>query len=636
MMVNCMGKDFQKELRQISGTYTAVEKKDVTVIKRFLDCARTTPIILIGSGGSYSVAVAAEYLLRRMGLFCKAVTPLELSQYKNQLSDFSAILFTAGGRNSDTLNTYNYLNELELRAFLTLCMSEHAPIAKLQRPSSHSMYFDFAVPSGKDGFLAVNSTIASVSLLAKALYEFSGDAFYCLPQDFSWDATLSLKSDELHKLLAKDTLLVLHGGITTPAAYDLESKFSEAALGNIQLVDFRNFAHGRHYWVSTRSEHTAVLVLGSLEERSIIQKTSSILSDNIACSTLCICQEDIAGLLKSFASVFSLVSAAGDYHSMNPGRPQVAAFGRKLYHLSHNPCMMPDHRSRRRSILQAASHRKAVSNGYYDEQMCLSAAKAYLSKLQSRRFSGIIFDYDDTLSEKSGDELIQAEVWAQIDRLLTAGIRIGIATGRGKSVRQELQTHIDKRFWDAVAVGYYNGSCLASLADTSQPDKTLPVLPELVYAKEIADQINVNETVKIELRPTQLTVTCDNGYALNCFVRLCKEKLHIYSSIKFVESKHSVDIISAATQKTNTLNFFTKGKTAPGEFLFVGDSGYEGGNDFEMLCNSYSLSVDYVSSTLDSCWNFAPLGTRNTAATLFYLEHTIVSKETHSFTVKLA
>ena len=114
-MVNCMGKDFQKELRQISGTYTAVEKKDVTVIKRFLDCARTTPIILIGSGGSYSVAVAAEYLLRRMGLFCKAVTPLELSQYKNQLSDFSAILFTAGGRNSDTLNTYNYLNELELR-----------------------------------------------------------------------------------------------------------------------------------------------------------------------------------------------------------------------------------------------------------------------------------------------------------------------------------------------------------------------------------------------------------------------------------------------------------------------------------------------------------------------------------------
>jgi len=393
-MVNCMGKDFQKELRQISGTYTAVEKKDVTVIKRFLDCARTTPIILIGSGGSFSVAVAAEYLLRRMGLFCKAVTPLELSQYKNQLSDFSAILFTAGGRNSDTLNTYNYLNELELRAFLTLCMSEHAPIAKLQRPSSHSMYFDFAVPSGKDGFLAVNSTIASVSLLAKALYEFSGDVFYCLPQDFSWDATLSLKSDELHKLLAKDTLLVLHGGITTPAAYDLESKFSEAALGNIQLVDFRNFAHGRHYWVSTRSEHTAVLVLGSLEERSIIQKTSSILSDNIACSTLCICQEDIAGLLKSFASVFSLVSAAGDYHSMNPGRPQVAAFGRKLYHLSHNPCMMPDHRSRRRSILQAASHRKAVSNGYYDEQMCLSAAKAYLSKLQSRRFSGIIFDYD--------------------------------------------------------------------------------------------------------------------------------------------------------------------------------------------------------------------------------------------------
>lgn len=634
-MVKRMGKDFQKELQQIPNTYTAATKEDVSIIKKFLDCAKTTPIILVGSGGSYSVAVAAEYLLRRLGLFCKAITPLELPQYKNQISGFSAILFTAGGRNPDTLNTYKFLNEIEPHAILTLCMSKNAPLSGRQSPSPHSMYFDFAVPCGKDGFLAVNSTIASISLLSKALYELSGDEFYHLPECFLWDNVAPLEGSKLHELLEKDTLIVLYGGITTPAAYDLESKFSETALGNIQLVDFRNFAHGRHYWISTRSEHTAVLMLSSLEEKEIAQKTASILNDNITCSTLCICPESVTGLLESFADVFRLVSAAGDYHNMNPGRPKIAAFGRKLYHLSYNPCTASDHRNRKRSALQTAAYRKVLSGGYYDNSICLSAAKIYLYRLQDRKFSGIIFDYDDTLSEKSNDKLVKSKIWNHVNQLLAAGIRIGVATGRGRSVRQELQTHIARHFWDDVAVGYYNGSCIAPLSDDSQPDKTLPVSPELAYVKSVADRINTSGAVKIELRPTQLTVTCDSRYMLNCFIRLCKEQLYPCSSVKFVESKHSTDIVLATTQKTDILAFFAKEQAVPENFLFIGDSGHAEGNDFEMLRSLYSLSVDYVSSSLDSCWNFAPLGTRNTAATLFYLDHIKASKETHTFTVDL-
>ena len=47
--------------------------------------------------------------------------------------------------------------------------------------------------------------------------------------------------------------LVLHGPSTRSAAVDLESKFTEAALGNVQLADFRNFAHGRHHWLAKKA-----------------------------------------------------------------------------------------------------------------------------------------------------------------------------------------------------------------------------------------------------------------------------------------------------------------------------------------------------------------------------------------------
>ena len=103
-----------------------------------------------------------------------------------------------------------------------------------------------------------------------------------------------------------------------------------------------------------------------------------------------------------------------------------------------------------------------------------------------------------------------------------------------------------------------------------------------------------------------------------------------------MESSHSVDVILTTSTKSDIVTFFTDKQLASAEnFLFIGDSGQLGGNDFEMLKNQYSLSVDHVSQSQDTCWNFAPLGVRNEAATLFYLNHIIPSKEAHTFTVSL-
>lgn len=632
-----MGRNFRKEVAEIQNTYAAVLYEDVSTIKKFLDSAKMTPILLIGSGGSYSVASAAEYLLRRAGLFCKAITPLELPQYKNQASKVSAILFTAGGRNPDTQNTYQYLAEMEIHAILTLCMSKNAPISKKQLSDLHSMYFGFSVPCGKDGFLAVNSTIASVALISKAIFELTNDEFYDLTKDFLKNATNRLEKEKITNILSKETIIVLHGGATTPIACDLESKFSEVALGNIQLVDFRNFAHGRHYWISTRGDKTAVLMLVGVEETAVAKKTQHILEDKVVTESIVIYEDSIVGMLELYVDIFELVALAGDLQGIDPGRPKVADFGRKLYHLSNNPCGAPDHQKLKKSIVYAGTQRKIKSGGYFNFKTYLNAADAYISKLQHKQFKGIIFDYDGTLHEKSGKAgKTEEQILGKINDLLQAGIYVGIATGRGKSVRKELQGHIKKEHWSNVAIGYYNGGYIASLADNSQPNTSLEVPSELQYVKEVFEHLQQDKSVQVELRPAQLTVTSDSVQTLKSYIELCKEHLHPLSNVKIVESSHSVDVILNATTKSDIISFFNNMTSiSKDDFLFMGDSGQFGGNDYEMLKAQYSLSVDFVSQATDSCWNFAPLGTRNLEATLFYLEHIIPSEETSAFSVKL-
>lgn len=626
-----------KELEEIPNTYVATLQEDVSVITKFLGDAAGMPILLIGSGGSFSAAAAAEYLLRRAGLFCKAVTPLELPQYKNQRSKFSAILFTAGGRNPDTLNTYQYLSELELHMILTICMNQNAPIAKKQQANLHSTYFCFPIPSGKDGYLAVNSTIASLVLLSKAVFAFTNDVFFHLPKEFPDYAGTDLDADRLCHLFRKDTIIVLHGGVTTPIAYDLESKFSEVALGNIQLVDFRNFAHGRHYWISTRGDQTAVLMLIGTEERMLAEKTQSILGNYVTIESLTLHNEGITGMLGIYADVFKLVAFAGSMLGVDPGRPKVANFGRKLYHLSCNPCTAPEHRKLKRSIVYAAVQRKTKVGHYWGFETYLVAAQTYLFELHQAEFKGVIFDYDGTLHEKSGDSWdSETKIFQIIDRLLCAGVRVGIATGRGKSVRKELQARIRREYWDTIAIGYYNGGCVASLEDNSKPDTTFPPQRELQLAQDAFERLRKTDDIQIELRPLQLTITSDKTQTLVAYMDLCRQYLDHLHSLKAVASSHSIDVIPTDTTKANIIHFFEQDQQVSADcYLFIGDSGQWGGNDYEMLRERYSLSVDLISQAVDSCWNFAPLGVRNVAATLFYLEHITIVKELGAFQIDL-
>ncbi|HQU44226.1 MAG TPA: hypothetical protein PK867_15505, partial [Pirellulales bacterium] len=86
---------------------------------------------------------------------------------------------------------------------------------------------------------------------------------------------------QLHDVLRRQTLIALHSPTTLSAAVDLESKFTESALGQVQICDYRQFAHGRHHWLAKRAADTAVLSIESLDDELVASQTLALLPKEI-------------------------------------------------------------------------------------------------------------------------------------------------------------------------------------------------------------------------------------------------------------------------------------------------------------------------------------------------------------------
>src|SRR5215471_6541039 len=55
--------------------------------------------------------------------------------------------------------------------------------------------------------------------------------------------------------------LVLHGPGQATAAIDLEARLAETGLASVQITDYRNLAHGRHYGLSKTASDQVVIAL---------------------------------------------------------------------------------------------------------------------------------------------------------------------------------------------------------------------------------------------------------------------------------------------------------------------------------------------------------------------------------------
>ncbi|WP_433934239.1 HAD family hydrolase [Sorangium cellulosum] len=620
-----MGRPYDDELSELPETYAWAQSVDLRGLAGAVHRAAHLPLVAVGSGGALTAAAGLAVLHRRharsLGATC---TPFQIDSALPQDGRVSVWLMSAGGRNEDIRSAFRSTVSREPKHVAVLCGAPNSPLALDARSKGWVDALTIALPS-RDGFLAVSSVLAFLTLTVRAYDNVFGSPE--LPSglgdllDRSFPAGKSLP-EHCAELWSRPTTIVLHGASTAVAAADIESRFTEAALGAVQLADFRNFAHGRHHWLAKHGATTAVLALVGPGDERIAARTLGVLPSEIPTRQLLFSGTFSEVLVSSVVTSMHLAGLAGRARAIDPGRPGVPEFGRKLYNMKTSrrtaPGMLASHKEA--AIIRKTRCSLAALEARGELEVWQDALSSFERQLSGARFRAIAVDYDGTLRE-GGDRGAppNQDVVAMLERLLAHGMTIGIATGRGDSLIDPLRSVLDRRYWDRILIGYHNGGHIRSLAE-QPPSSEPPISPELMEAQQVLEA-DTSAGLAIKLRPhaRQLTVMAKVAMSEDDLWHLVSESLRRarIRRVRTVRSSHSVDVLAPGVSKQHLVDELRR-RTEAG-ILCIGDRGRWPGNDYELLSNPCSLSVDEVSNDRSTCWNLAAPGMRGVEALVSYL-----------------
>ena len=616
-----MGKPFKGELKKLSETIRWAEQQDVTHLARFLFAEdKQIPLVCIGSGGSLSACHYAVLLYQQCnGVLAQAMTPLQLMYAGHNIIRGSKLLFlSASGKNKDILNAIKYGVKFNETGMMSLTLRKNNPTEELLEQYPKVKRWCEDIPSEKDGFLATNSLLATFTLLCKAACasKFKDSSFKLIDlQPKTFNLNLSVIQN----------FIVMYGATGEPVAWDIESKLTEAALGSALLSDYRNFGHGRHHWFDKRGDNSCIIALVTPVERELAYKTIGCLPKSVPVIYI---ETELEGPLASIdmlLKAFRFVNDLGEARGIDPGKPGVPGYGRLLYNLDYFKLtnrILPVEKTLEVAVLRklgVAGRENAPLWVHYSE-----ACQRFVRQLNRGKFTTVAFDYDGTLSASDRKSRFTNglcdEIRDALMPLLENGVRIVVATGRGKSVGESFQKSIDQKYWPQIKVGYYNGACLLVLGEEDK----LKVWREQPFDSELKA---LEEELKLRLpkgcvdykfaeRSLQLSIEGEMTQTESQLVyETCREIIwdKQMKDIRVWRSSHSMDIVVYhEVSKQRVIE-------DPERTLCIGDYGTVEGNDYEMLTSKYSLSVDRVSKNAESCWNIAPSGMKGLDATLYYL-----------------
>lgn len=628
-----MAKPYAGEMSQLADTFAWAGDVDIGALRRAVRTAGAMPLRAVGSGGSLTAAHALaqlhQYVTRQLGV---VATPLDVTE--PSAAPLANWLLSAGGSNVDILDAAHRLAIQEPRQLAMLCGRSDSPLSALARAHPFVDLLVFPPPAGKDGFLATNSLLGFIAVLVRAYLLELGRAEEWEAVRASIAPLLDPESAHMERwvtttalLWPRSTTIVLHDADSRIGAIDLESKFTEAAVGNLQIADYRNFAHGRHHWLAKRGDISAVLAMYSPTGADLAERTLALLPDEIPIARIGLPESPMATMLASVIAALRITGWAGRARGIDPGRPGVPEFGRKLYHLT-----LPRVAAGRKANLSprqaAAIHRKAgVSaaqladaggQGRWQE-----AFQAFRQRLLGPVFQAIALDYDGTLVDtRHRFDAVTPEIKSQLIRLLSAGVKLAIATGRGASVRRDLQGVLPNSFWENVLIGYYNGAEIAGLGEDNAPDGIDEPCEELAaLARALRNQPELASAAIQSDRKYQVTLEARQGLSESRLWDLAHEVLLRQGMHKVImtRSSHSIDIVPQHVSKANVLAAI-RNRINDGAVLAIGDRGRWPGNDYALLREPFALSVDEISVDPSTCWNLGQPGQRGLQVTVEYLD----------------
>lgn len=223
----------------------------------------------------------------------------------------------------------------------------------------------------------------------------------------------------------------------------------------------------------------------------------------------------------------------------------------------------------------------------------------------------------------------------QLERLLNAGVIVGIASGRGGSIQENLRAALPSELWPNVQLGLYNGGWIGSLGTDIVKHPTTNEF--LSHVQRLLHRLRDLGVPIDNVRPTfphQISVRFKEGVNAESMWFVVADALRQagLDLSTVVRSKHSVDVLAANVSKSHLVADIVQArKVDPYEVVTMGDQGAWPGNDASLLEHRFSLSVDQPSRRLDRGWKLAPHQKRDVDATLWYLERAVLDADDRSF-----
>jgi hypothetical protein len=447
----------------------------------------------------------------------KAVTPLAVASVTERIAA-GVFCLSASGRNRDIRAAFSAAAALETRPLAAICLTAGSPLKALQADFSFVDVVEAIVDIAPDGFLAVNSLFAICVLLTRAYRLTSGEndalpeSYEALIAQTDALASLTIYRERWIESLTDRTVSLLYSPPLAAAAADLESRFVEGALGNIHAADWRNFGHGRHHWLAKRASGTTVVAMIGAADQTLATRTLDLLSATPTHSVRFDGAVDEQGLLAMLFALH-LAELAGEAAGIDPGRPGVPEFGRRLYQLG--PKFQPP------SVRQAAITRKARARGHNLTPELDVAYEATADRVRSARPCGVVFDYDGTLCDRRQRFIALPQDMANgLIRLAERGMAIGVATGRGRSAGRALQDFLPPSLRSRVVVGYYNGSVVLPLSELPSDAALIPNSSSAAIATELSRRW---PNAVVEARRAQVSLNVPSGDTPDRWVGLVSE-----------------------------------------------------------------------------------------------------------------
>lgn len=616
-----MGKQYSDEISAIPNTIIWALSQDVKPLARAVGAAADDNLLAIGSGGSYSVAAYVAFLHELcFGRMARAGTPLEAITFRGVPHSMVRLYLSAEGRNKDILAAAR-AGLADDASAIALTMTTQNPLREFCNEHGCVQAIAFDMPWEKDGYLATNSLVAMMVVMARA---YRRSAPYSLPfkLDAAWleqRRAWYAQSDCVASLANGAELIGLFGQAGRIGAIDLESKFAEAALGACQVTDYRQFAHGRHLQLSVRPSQVLV-AFGTSADQVLVDATLRLAPDSALSLRICLPDDPVVGEIIAVIESMLLVEAVGQRRGIDVGQPEVRSFGRDMYAMDVGSMYAVD-----AAQAQTPISRKIIAQSLAEKELVpwKNAAVDFCGKLRDARIGAVICDFDGTCCDTAlRYDGMDHRLVGPINRLLHAGVTVAFASGRGNSLQTDLRLKIEKEFWPRVLIGYYSG---AMIADLSEPflapiaDDRLVPLRDWLVEHGLIDSVD-----RAQIRGGQLGVGAPSTDARSSIAAAARYwcSSNACAGWRVYCSGHSVDVLTEHVGKRRVVDAVRAriSTTGKGELLQIGDSGQFEGNDFELLGYGIGLSVAAVSPLTSSCWNFLPAGMRGAIGMKYYLD----------------